>query len=79
MRNGKTIGLMLFLGGIILLMLYGFIQGFEEFMNAMDLITGVLLGLTLIGLLTLIISIILEQRKDTKETMKKIKKEDLKP
>jgi hypothetical protein len=48
-------------------------------LNALDLISGVLLGIILIGLITLIVSIILEQRKDTKEIMKKIKKEDLKP
>jgi len=79
MNNGKTIGMILFFGGIALLIGYGLIQGFEELMNALDLISGFLLGLILVGLVTLIVSIYLEQKKDTKETMKNIKKEDLEP
>ena len=79
MNNGKTIGMILFFGGIALLIGYGLIQGFEELMNALDLISGFLLGLILVGLITLIVSIYLEQKKDTKETMKHIKKEDLEP
>lgn len=79
MNNGKTIGMILFFGGIALLIGYGLIQGFEELMNALDLISGFLLGLILVGLVTLIVSIYLEQKKDTKETLKNIKKEDLEP
>jgi hypothetical protein len=79
MNNGKTIGMILFIGGIILLMGYGLYIGFDEIMESLNIITGLFLGITLIGLITLIISIILEQRHDTKQTMKKIKKEDLEP
>ncbi|GAG18892.1 unnamed protein product [marine sediment metagenome] len=79
MGNGKTIGLGLFIGGIILLIIYGISLGFEELVQAMNLITGFLVGITLIGLLVLIISIVFEQKKDTKETLKDIKKEDLEP
>ena len=79
MNNGKTIGMLLFFGGIILLIVYGFVLEFEELMSSLDLISGLLLGVIFLGLLVLIISIIIEQKKDTKETMKKIKKEDLKP
>ena len=79
MDNGKTIGMILFIGGIILLIGYGLYLGFDEIMKSLDLITGLFLGIALIGLITLIISIILEQRHDTKQTMKKIKKEDLEP
>jgi len=79
MGNGKTIGLALFLGGILLLIVYGISLGFEEIVQSMDLITGILVGVTLLGLLVLIISIVFEQRKDTKETLKDIKKEDLEP
>jgi SNF family Na+-dependent transporter len=79
MNNGKTIGMVLFFGGIILLIGYGFFLGFEEFMNALDFISGAFIGLTLVGLITLIVSIYLEQKRDTKETMKHIKKEDLEP
>jgi len=79
MKNGKTIGMILFFGGIILLLAYGLYLGFEDLVEAMDLISGFLVGLILIGLIVLIISIVIEQRKDTKETIKKIKKEDLEP
>jgi uncharacterized membrane protein (DUF106 family) len=79
MNNGKTIGMLLFFGGIILLISYAILQGISELLSALDLISGFLLGIILVGLITLIISIILEQRHDSKETMQKIKKEDLKP
>ena len=79
MNNGKTIGMVLFFGGIILLIIYGIIQGINELMSALDLISGVLLGIIFVGLISLIISIVIEQRRDTKETMKSINKEDLKP
>lgn len=79
MNNGKTVGMLLFIGGIVLLMAYGLYLGFEELIESLDFISGVFIGLILIGLIVLIISIIFEQRRDTKETMKDIKKEDLEP
>ena len=79
MNNGKTVGMILFIGGIILLLAYGLYLGFEELMKSLDFISGVFIGLILIGLIVLIISIIFEQRRDTKEYMKDIKKEDLEP
>lgn len=79
MGNGKTVGMIMFIGGIILLIGYGLYLGFEELMNSIDLISGFFIGLILIGLIVLIISIIFEQRKDSKENLKNIKKEDLEP
>lgn len=79
MNNGKTAGMILFIGGIILLIAYGLYLGFEDLMESLDIISEVFIGIILIGLAVLIISIVLEQRKDTKETMKDIKKEDLEP
>lgn len=79
MGNGKTVGMIMFIGGIILLIAYGLYLGFEELMNSLDLISGFFIGLMLIGLIVLIISIIFEQRKDSKENLKNIKKEDLEP
>lgn len=79
MGNGKTLGLGLFIIGIILIIAYGIYQGFEEIMQSMDILSGIFIGLIILGLIILIISIIIEQRKDTKETMKDIKKEDLEP
>ena len=79
MNNGKTIGMILFIGGIILLIAYGLYLGFEELMESLDIISGVFIGIILIGLIVLIVSIIYEQRRDTKENLKDIKKEDLEP
>ena len=79
MNNGKTVGMILFIGGVILLIAYGLYLGFEELIESLDFISGVFIGLMLIGLIVLIISIIFEQRRNTKETMKDIKKEDLEP
>ena len=79
MSNGKNIGLALFIIGIILLIGYGLYQGFEEIMQALDWVTGFIIGLIIIGIIVLIISIVMEQRTDTKKTMKEIKKEDLEP
>jgi len=72
MDNGKTVGMILFIGGIILLIAYGLYLGFEELIESLDFISGVFIGLILIGL-------IVQQRRNTKETMKDIKKEDLEP
>jgi len=79
MNNGKTVGMILFIGGIILLIAYGLILGFQELMESLDFISGVFIGIILIGLVVLLISIIFEQRRDTKENLKDIKKEDLEP
>lgn len=79
MKKGVTIGFTLFIGGIILLLLYGTYLGFKEIVSSIDLITGLLGGIVGIGLIILIISIIIEQRENTKETLGKIDKEDLKP
>lgn len=79
MDNWKTIGMVLFFGGIIAIIIYGLILGMEEIIQSFDFISGVLLGIIFVGFITILISIIIEQRKDSKKTMKEIKKEDLKP
>jgi hypothetical protein len=79
MSNGKTMGLGLFIGGIILLIVYGLYLGFEEIVASLDYITGFLVLLIILGLIILIASIVVEQRKDAKKMMKEIKKEDLEP
>ena len=79
MDKGKKLGMILFIGGIILLIAYGLYLGLEELMESLDLISGFLIGLVVIGLAILLISIIIEQRRDTKETLKDIKKGDLEP
>jgi len=79
MNNGTKIGFSLLIVGIILWIAYGLYVGFEQIMQALDLITGALSGLILVGLIVLLVSIIIEQRRDSKKMKEKIKKEDLEP
>ena len=79
MEKSATFGLTLFIGGLILLLIYGLYLGFGEIVKSIDLITGFLGFTILVGLIILIISIIVEQQKDKKKILEKIDKEDLKP
>jgi len=79
MNKGTTIGIILLAAGLIIWVAYGFYLGFEEIMQSMNLVTGFVAGLVIIGIIVLIVSVIVEQRKDTKEMKEKIKKEDLEP
>jgi len=79
MVKGKNIGLALLGIGIIGLIIYAIIQGYMEIIQAEDYIIGSLIGIIIIGFLTILISVIREQRKDTSKTMEKINKEDLRP
>ena len=79
MDKGTTIGLTLMVAGIIIWLAYGLYLGFEELMQALDLFTGFIAGLIIIGLIVLIISIVIEQQRDTKKMKEEIKKEDLEP
>ena len=78
MSNGKTIGLVLFVGGIIILIAYGLFQGFQN-IESVDYIIAIGAGTIIIGILTMLISIIIEQREDTKKMKEEISKEDLEP
>jgi low affinity Fe/Cu permease len=79
MNKGTTAGLLLLVIGIILWIAYGLYLGFEELMQAIDIITGFIIGIVLIGIIILIISIIMEQKQSTQEMKEKLNKEDLKP
>jgi len=79
MGKGATAGLILVVAGIIIWIAYGLYLGFEEIMKAIDIITGFVAGLILIGIIVLIVSIIFEQRRGTKKMREEIKKEDLEP
>jgi len=79
MYDGKRIGMLLFIGGILLLIIYGLILGYSEIIRSFDIISGLLVVVIFIGLIVLVINIIIEQRRNLKDTMKDIKKEDLEP
>ena len=78
MRNGKTIGMVLFVGGIIILIAYGLFQSVQN-IESVDYIIAIGAGAIIVGIITLLVSIIIEQRKDTKKMKEEISKEDLKP
>ena len=80
MSKGKTVGLYLFVGGILILIIYAvylFIQGIE--ISQIDVVVAIGSGAIIIGLIILMISIIFEQYSDTKKMKEEIKKEDLEP
>ena len=78
MSNGKTIGMILFVGGIILLIAYGIYQGFQK-IEIIDPVIAIGVGAIILGFLALLVSIVIEQRKDTKKMKEEISKEDLEP
>ena len=79
MKKGSTVGLTLLVAGIIIWIAYGLYLGFDEIMSAIDIVTGFIAGLIILGLMVLIVSIFIEQRRDTKKMKEEIKKEDLEP
>ena len=78
MNKGKLIGLYLFAGGIILLLVYGLYQFVQE-ISGIDAIVVIGVGAILLGVLVLIISIIFEQSDDMRKRKEEINKEDFKP
>mgnify|MGYP000509968432 CR=1 FL=1 len=79
MDNGKRVGMALFVAGIVLLVAYGLYLGFDELVQALDVITGFFIALMLLGFVILMASIVIEQRRDTKKMKEEIDKEDLEP
>ena len=80
MSKGKLIGLYLFFGGIILLILYGLVQFIQEVnIGAINIIIGIGVGAVLLGVIILLLSIIIEQSSDMKKRKQEIKKEDFEP
>ena len=79
MSKGTSIGLLLLVAGIVIWIAYGLYLGFEEIMQSLNIITTFVAALIIIGFLILIVSIFIEQRKDTKKMKEEIKKEDLEP
>jgi uncharacterized membrane protein len=79
MSKGTLLGFSLLIVGIIIWIAYGLYIGFEEIMKALDLVTGFVIGLIIIGVIILFVSIVIEQQKDKKKMKEEIKKEDLEP
>ncbi len=80
MNSGKTIGMVIFVVGIIILLGYGLYQGFENLsLENIDAVIAIGVVAIIIGLIVLFISIVIEQQEGKKKMKEEIKKEDLEP
>ena len=80
MSNGKTIGMIVFVAGIVILVGYGLYKGFENIsLENIDAVVAIGVVAIFIGLLALFVSIVIEQQKGKKKMKEEIKKEDLEP
>ena len=80
MSNGKTIGMIVFVAGIVILVGYGLYKGFENInLENIDAVIAIGVVAIFIGLLALFVSIVIEQQKGKKKVKEEIKKEDLEP
>lgn len=80
MKNGKTIGMILFVIGLIIIISYSVFEGFNNLsLENINLIVAFGIAAIIVGLLILFITIIFEQQKGKKKMKDEIKKEDLEP
>lgn len=80
MSNGKTVGMIVFVAGIVILVGYGLYKGFESIsLENIDVVIAIGVVAIFVGLLALFVSIVIEQQKGKKKMKEEIKKEDLEP
>ena len=80
MSNGKAVGMIIFVLGILILIGYGLYQGFENLsFEEIDAVITIGIVAIVIGLIVLFITIIIEQQQGKKKMKEEIKKEDLEP
>ena len=80
MSNGKTIGMAIFVLGLIIIIGYGLFQGFENLnFEEIDWIIAIGVIAIVVGLIVLFTSIVMEQQRGKKKMKEEIKKEDLEP
>ena len=80
MKNGKAVGMIIFVAGILILLGYGLYQGFENLsLEEIDAVIAIGVIAIIIGIIVLFVSIIIEQQEGKKKMRQEIKKEDLEP
>ena len=80
MENGKSVGMAVFVLGLIIIIGHGLIKGFENLnFEEIDLIIAIGVITIVVGLIVLFASIVMEQQKGKKKMKEDIKKEDLEP
>ena len=80
MKNGKAVGMIIFVVGILIIIGYGLYQGFENLsLEEIDAVIAIGVVAIVIGIIILFISIIIEQQEGKKKMKEEIKKEDLEP
>jgi hypothetical protein len=72
----EKVGLAIFAGGILLLLAYGAYLEIKEIKDII-IVTGTLA--VILGISILLVSIVIEQRRNRKKMEREIKKEDLEP
>jgi predicted branched-subunit amino acid permease len=80
MKTGQIIGLSMLIGGIILVLLYSMIESIQN-INIATVPIIIALGVlaVIIGVISLLISITIEQVHDMNKRKEEIKKEDFEP
>ena len=72
MSKGKLLGLYLFFGGILLIIIYGLYHFIQEVsIGGVDAIIAIGVGAILVGIIVLVISIIFKQSSDMEKEKKK--------
>ena len=80
MKYGKTVGMIIFVFGIVVLVGYGIYQEWRNFnWENFDIVMATGVAGIIIGLLLLFITILIEQQQGKRKMRKDIKKEDLEP
>ncbi len=80
MSKGKLFGLYLFLGGLLILIVYGLYQFIQEVsFGGVDALVAIGLGAILLGIIVRIVAILFEQSSDMEKRKQEINKEDFEP
>jgi len=80
MKYGKTLGMIIFVFGIIVLIGYGIYQEWRNFnWERFDIVMATGVAAIIIGLVLLFITILIEQQAGKRKMKEEIKKEDLEP
>ena len=74
----KTIGMITFISGFVIIFLYLFYKGFETFKQT-DMVILMGIGISIVGFLLIFTTIFFEQKENKQKMNEKINKEDLEP
>jgi len=79
MNKGSILGLLLFIGGLVIWAVYALILNAENIMQELNIATAIVGGLIILGIIIIFVSVIIDRYHETEEIKQKIPKEDLEP